>query len=166
MADQPEGPVMGAQPTSRMLSLEKEVRQLQVANNELTAELYRLKENERIRKVGEEEGAAISALEDAEDALWKAQYELKMEKSYAKGFATIGVLSSPATVALLLWVSGTENGLLTAFGIIFGIVFGAASLTGLAVTIAKIFGAIPQAKREVAQKQRHLDRLTLKELGL
>ena len=144
----------------------KEVEQLQVANNELTAELSRLKENERIRKAGEEEGAVISALEDAEDALWKAQDELKMEKSYAKGFATIGILSSPATVALLLWVSGTESGLLMAFGLTFGIVFGATSLTGLAGTIAKIFGAIPEAKREVAQKQRHLDRLTLKELGL
>ena len=160
---------MGYQPRTPYYEMyekaQKEAVQLQVANNELTAELSRLKERERIRKVGEE-GAGISALEDAEDALWKAQYELKMEKSYAKGFATIGVLSSPATVALLLWVSGTENGLLTAFGIIFGIVFGAASLIGLAVTIAKIFGAIPQAKREVAQKQRHLDRLTLKELGI
>lgn len=162
---------MGYQPRSPYYEMyeksQKEVEQLQVANNELTAELSRLKENERIRKAGEEdEGAGVSALEGAEDALWKAQYELKMEKAYAKGFATIGVLSSPATVALLLWVSGTDSGLLMAFGIIFGITFGVASLLGLAVTIAKIFGAIPEAKREVAQKQRHLDRLTLKELGL
>ena len=158
---------MGYQPRSPYYEKsQKEVEQLQVANNELTAELSRLKENERIRKAGEEEGAGISALEGAEDALWKAQYELKMEKAYAKGFATVGILSSPATVALLLWVSDTESGLLMAFGIIFGIIFGVASLLGLAVTIAKIFGAIPEAKREVAQKQRHLDRLTLKELGL
>lgn len=161
---------MGYQPRSPYYVMyeqsQKEVEQLQVANNELTAELSRLRENERIRKAGEEEGAGISALEGAEDALWKAQYELKMEKTYAKGFATIGILSSPATVALLLWVSGTESGLLMAFGIIFGITFGVASLLGLAVTIAKIFGAIPEAKREVAQKQRHFDRLTLKELGL
>ena len=166
---------MGVQPTSQghykddidvIQALRKEIKQMQVANNELTAELHRLKENERIRKAGEDEGAGISALEGAEDALWKAHDELKMEKSYTKGFATIGVLSSPATVALLLWVSDTESGLLMAFGITFGIVFGATSLIGLAVTIAKIFGAIPEAKREVAQKQRHLDRLTLKELGL
>ena len=160
---------MGYQPRTPYYEMyeqsRKEVHQLQVANNELTAELSRLKENERIRKAGSK-GAVISALEDAEDALWKAQYDLKMEKSYAKGFATIGILSSPATVALLLWGGGTESGLLMAFGVIFGIIFGAASLLGLAVTIAKIFGAIPQAKREVAQKQRHLDRSTLKELGL
>ena len=160
---------MGYQPRSSYYEMyeqsQKEVEQLQVANNELTAELSRLKENERIRKAGSS-GTVISALEDAEDALWKAQYDLKMEKSYAKGFATIGILSSPATVALLLWGGGTESGLLMAFGVIFGIIFGAASLIGLAVTIAKIFGAIPQAKREVAQKQRHLDRSTLKELGL
>ena len=160
---------MGYQPRSPYYEMyemsQKEVEQLQVANNELTAELSRLKENERIRKAGSS-GTVISALEDAEDALWKAQYDLKMEKSYAKGFATIGILSSPATVALLLWGGGTESGLLMAFGVIFGIIFGAASLIGLAVTIAKIFGAIPQAKREVAQKQRHLDRSTLKELGL
>lgn len=160
---------MGYQPRSSYYEMyeqsQKEVEQLQVANNELTAELHRYKENERIRKAGSK-GAVTPALEDAEDALWKAQYELKMEESYTKGFATIGVLSSPATVVLLLWVSGTENGLLTAFGIIFGIVFGAASLVGLAVTVAKIFGAIPEAKREVAQKQRHLDRVIIKEMGL
>lgn len=160
---------MGYQPRSPYYEMyeksQKEIKQMQVANNELTAELHRYKENERIRKVGEE-GASISALEDAEDALWKAQYELKMEKSYAKGFATVAVVSAPATVTLLLWTAGVEGGLLTAFGVIFGIVFGAASLIGLAVTIAKIFGAIPQAKREVAQKQRHLNRATIKEMGL
>lgn len=165
---------MGYQPTSQghykddidvIYKLRKEVEQLQVANNELTAELYRYKENERIRKVGSK-GAVTPALEDAEDALWKAQDKFALEKAYTKGFATVGVLASPATVALLLWISGTENGLLTAFGIIFGIVFGATSLVGLAVTIAKIFGAIPEAKREVAQKQRHLDREIIKEMGL
>ena len=164
---------MGYQPTSQghykddidvIQYLRKQLKQMQVANNELTAELHRHKERERLEVTGDDQLARD--LETAEDHLWHSQDQLALEKSYAKGFATVAVVSAPATVVLLLWTAGVEGGLLTTFGVIFTVIFGLAALLGIAVTFAKLFGQLPQAKRLVKRNQLVLDRAQMRKLGL
>lgn len=154
---------MGYQPRTSYYEMyvkaQKEAVQLQVANNKLTAELSRLKENERIRKAGEKEGAGISALEGAEDALWKARDELKVEKHYTYGFALVGLISTPVSVGL--FVLGGPTILL-----LLGFLLALIALVGIGTTFAKVFGKLPEVRRDIATKQRQLDRLTLKEMGI
>lgn len=166
---------MGVQPTSQghykddidvIYELKKEVEQLQVANNELTAELTRYRAYERQAEEDSSPEQLARNLETAEDHLWHSQDQLALERAYTKGFATVAVVSTPATVALLLWTAGVEGGLLTTFGVIFTVIFGLAALLGIAVTLAKLFGQLPEAKRLVKRNQLVLDRAQMRKLGL
>ena len=158
---------MGYQPRTSYYEMyvkaQKEAVQLQIANNALTAELHRYKENERLEITGDEQLARDR--EDAEDNLWQQQGELRMEKAYAKGFATMTLLSTPATVALF-WGASVMTGVMAAVAITFGIIFGLSAFISILVVLAKLFGAIPKAKRKIEKNQRALDRAVLKEMKL
>ena len=165
---------MGYQPTSQghykddidvIYKLNKEVKQLQVANNELTAELSRFKQDGRLDIEANSPEQLARNKEGAEDNLWHQQGKLRMEKAYAKGFATMALLSTPATVALF-WGASVMEGVMAAVAITFGIIFGLSAFIGILVVLAKLFGAIPEVKREIEKAQLVLDRATLKELGL
>ena len=161
---------MGYQPRTSYYEMyvkaQKEAVQLQIANNALTAELARYRAHERQAEEDSSPEQLARDLETAEDHLWHSQDQLALEKAYTKGFATVAVVSAPATVVLLLWTAGVEGGLLTTFGVIFTVVFGLAALLGIAVTFAKLFGQLPEAKRLVKRNQLVLDRAQMRKLGL
>lgn len=147
-------------------NLQKEAEQLQVANNELTAELTRIKERERLRVTKAPEAELAKEIEDAEDSLWSEQGSLKMEKTYTKGFASLAMLATPATAGLF-WLGATsESHLVMSLVVVFGLALGFTSLISIAVVFVKIFGEIPETKRRVEKHKRTLDRALLKELGI
>lgn len=165
---------MGYQPTSQghykddidvIYKLKKEVEQLRYANDELVAEVHRLKQDGRLDIEANSPEQLARDREDAEDNLWHQQGKLRMEKAYAKGFATMTLLSTPATVALF-WGASVMTGVMAAVAITFGIIFGLSAFISILVVLAKLFGAIPEAKRKIEKNQRALDRAVLKEMKL
>lgn len=144
--------------------LQKEIDQMQVVNNELTAELHRYKERERLEITGDDQ--LTRDRETAEDYLWNSQQNLKTEKAYAKGFATATVISAPAAAALLWGVTVSEHLALVWLLALLAVVFSIFAVGGAGVVIAKVFGMIPETKRLIASNQRALDRAVLKEMSL
>lgn len=144
--------------------LKKEVVQLQEANNVLNSELHRAKE--LLRDALPAEGQLAEDVEDAEDRLWSAQDQLKLERSYVKGFASVAIITAPATLTTFWGVTGAGHTALVALLVVFGLIFGFASLISAGVVVAKVFGGIPEAKRRVENRQRTLDRAQLRMMGI
>ena len=159
---------MGYQPGTPYYEMyeksQKEVEQLQIANNELTAELHRLQQDERLGITDVEQLARDR--ETAEDYLWHSQQKLQMEKAYTKGFASVSLISLPASIAFALGVAASDHLALVVVLAIFAAVFGIIALVGFGVVFAKVFGMLPETRQLVAKNQRDLDRAALKELGL
>lgn len=161
-----EESTVGYQPRSPYYEMyeqsQKEVKQLQVANNELTAENSRLKND--LRAVSHPE-TAIS-VEAAEDDLWETQGKLAETKSNLRGYATFSILSGVASAVFWWGALSSDSSLLLAVTSFFGIAFVLIFLMFGFLALDLIIKQIPAQKRVIATKQRHLDRLTLKELGL
>ena len=144
--------------------LQKEVVQLQEANNVLNSELHRAKE--LLRDALPAEGQLAEDVEEAEDRLWSAQDQLELERSYVKGFASVAIISALATLATFWGLTGAGHTALEALLVVFGLIFGFASLISAGVVFAKVFGGIPEAKRRVENRQRILDRTQLRKMGI
>lgn len=159
---------MGYQPRSPYYEMyekaKKELHQLRTANNELVAEVHRLRQNGRLNIEANSAEQLTRDREDAEDNLWHQQSELRMEKAYTKGFAITALLSISSTIALL-WGASVMTGLMAGAATTFGIIFGLSGFISILVVLAKLFGAIPEIKREIEKAQIVLDRATLKEFG-
>lgn len=157
---------MGYQPRSPYYEMyeksQKEVEQLQVANNELTAENSRLKND--LRAVSHPE-TAIS-VEAAEDDLWETQGKLAETKSNLRGYATFSILSGVASAVFWWGALSSGSALLLAVTSFFGITFVLIFLMFGFLALELLIKQIPAQKRVIATKQRHLDRLILKEMGL
>lgn len=144
--------------------LQKEIDQMQVVNNELTAEIHRLQQDERLALTDVEQ--LTRDREAAEDMLWTSQQELRVEQSYLKGFVSATVVSIPAAVAFIVGSLTFEQSVLVSLLTVFGLVFGVAAVGGLAVSLTRAFGTIPEAKGRVQRNQRAFDRAVLKEMSL
>ena len=157
---------MGYQPRTPYYEMyeqsRKEVHQLQEANNELTAELYRLKELERMGGTD----ALTQDREAIEDYLWNSQQDLAMEVSRIKGLFSITAIAAPATAALVWGVVASDHIVLVIFLATLSAILGLLTLALIGVIIGKIVDEVPRAKRLVARNERDLNRATIKEMGL
>lgn len=156
--------MMGYQPVSRgymekYLEVEQELKRLQLQNNQLVGEIAKMKERERL---GIEKADPRQELEELEDKLWNAQDNLRLEKNYTYGFATATVTFG-LTSGAAWWMSSLfENNLILFLGCV-GVVLATLCLI---ITFTKIFGALPEVRKEIAGYQRRVNRLTLKEMGI
>lgn len=160
---------MGYQPRSPYYEMyekaKKEIHQLRYANDELVAEVHRIRQDGRLDIEANSAEQLARDVEDAENSLWSAQDKLALEKAYTKGFATMVLLSTPAAV-ILFWGAVVSEGLMTAVTTAFGFAFGLSALISILVVLTKMFGAIPEVKREVARTQLVLDRAQLRQMGI
>lgn len=155
---------MGYRPVTdpRVPKLEKEVAQLQEANNQLTADLHRHRERERLQITKKEPPDK----DKAEDELWEAQGEVRYAKNLLRGWITSAVVSAPATVLLTWGTTTAEHEVLVNTIAVFSFAFGLATLISLVAMAICVFSIIPDARQKAEKKQRQFDRITYKELGI
>lgn len=161
-----EESTVGYQPRSpyydKWLKAQKEAVQLQTANNELTAENSRLK-NELRAVTPPELGTSVEA---AEDDLWESQSKLGEGKANLRGYAAFSILSGVGSTVFWWGAASSETTLLMVVTSFFGVALALVFLAFGFLALDLLIKQIPAQKRVVATKQRHLDRLTLKEMGL